>query len=377
MIRAADLARRLPLTPETIRARQLAAMTYVFTGEVECATSRIEELRTEVERAGLVREYSGVLISVAAIDGRAGRFEAALHAGRECMRLMLDMEATAGPGLLVGASVELFAGSPTRARVLAQQAIDACRAAGDDDWLTMALAVAGQVELLANDPAAAAVKLREASTVEGKLGRVDPAVFLWHADLVEALATVGARNEAEEVLTDIRAAAHRLRRRTVLLGLARAEAVLIAAGGDARAAAEGLAVAVEEAEDHPYPFELARAWHTLGVLWRRAHRRPAARGALTEARARYARLQAVPWAAAVEELLSRVDGGTGMQLSEAEQRIVTLVMAGATNGEIARATFLSVKAVEATLTRLYRRLGVRNRAQLIRAMQDAEAGAGR
>ncbi len=45
-----------------------------------------------------------------------------------------------------------------------------------------------------------------------------------------------------------------------------------------------------------------------------------------------------------------------------------LVRGGATNREIAGTLFLSVKAVEANLTRLYRRLGVRNRTQLVRAL---------
>jgi DNA-binding CsgD family transcriptional regulator len=34
--------------------------------------------------------------------------------------------------------------------------------------------------------------------------------------------------------------------------------------------------------------------------------------------------------------------------------------------------FLSIKAVEANLTRLYRRLGVRNRAQLARALGSVD-----
>jgi DNA-binding CsgD family transcriptional regulator len=70
--------------------------------------------------------------------------------------------------------------------------------------------------------------------------------------------------------------------------------------------------------------------------------------------------------------LSRLDGGRGDGLSDTERRIADLVRSGATNREIARSLFLSVKAVEANLTRLYRRLGVRNRAQLARALEDAE-----
>ncbi len=370
--RAAALARTLPLTTETIRARQLAAMACAFTGDLDAATQQLDELRPQVERSGLVREFAGLLISVSAVALRAGRCDAALTAGRECLRLILDLEATAGPGLVVGANVELFGGSPARAGILVQQAIDACRAASDEDWLCMALAIAGQVHLFRGDPAAAVGHLREASTLERRLGRVDPAVFLWHADHVEALAAVGARTEAAAVLADIRHTAERLRRRVVMLGLDRAEAMIIASGGDARAAAEHLASAIDAQADHPYPFEVARAWHTLGSLWRRAHRRPAARAALAEAHARYLATQAVPWALAAEAALSRVDGGHGMLLSDAEHRIVLLVMSGATNGEIARASYLSVKAVEATLTRLYRRLGVRNRAQLVRALQSAD-----
>ena len=37
---------------------------------------------------------------------------------------------------------------------------------------------------------------------------------------------------------------------------------------------------------------------------------------------------------------------------------------GATNQQVANRLFLSVKTVEASLTRIYRKLGVRSRAQL-------------
>jgi DNA-binding CsgD family transcriptional regulator len=70
--------------------------------------------------------------------------------------------------------------------------------------------------------------------------------------------------------------------------------------------------------------------------------------------------------------LARLDGGRGAGLSDTERRIVELVRGGATNREIARSMFLSIKAVEANLTRLYRRLGVRNRAQLARALDSTD-----
>ncbi|MFD4997849.1 helix-turn-helix transcriptional regulator [Streptomyces buecherae] len=53
-------------------------------------------------------------------------------------------------------------------------------------------------------------------------------------------------------------------------------------------------------------------------------------------------------------------------LTPAEHRVAELVGDGATNREIAGRLFLSAKTVESTLTRVYRKLGVRSRADLIR-----------
>ncbi|HET8684484.1 MAG TPA: AAA family ATPase [Micromonosporaceae bacterium] len=373
--RASELSRGLPVSAEVIRARQLYAMSRLFHGDVAEAVHQIETLRDEVVRAGTVRELAVLLVSVAAVYNRAGRCAAALRAGRESMRLMLDMEATPGPGLLVGALVELSGGSPGRAAALADQAIEACRAAGDEDWLKGSYAIRGQVHLFEAEPGAAVEPMRAAYALEQRRSRVDPAVFLWHADFVEALAGAGARDEAAAVLRDVLSVTERRGRDVVRLGLSRAEAVLVAAGGDVRAGADLLAEALRRWADHPYPVEVARARHVLGALERRAHRRGAARAALAEAVTRYAAAGAAPWRAAAEAELARLNGGQGPGMSETERRIVNLLLGGATNREIARATFLSVKAVEANLTRLYRRLGVHNRRQLARVLERAEPDA--
>ena len=46
--------------------------------------------------------------------------------------------------------------------------------------------------------------------------------------------------------------------------------------------------------------------------------------------------------------------------------MAALVMEGATNREIAARLFISVKTVEATLTRVYRKLGIRSRVDIVR-----------
>jgi DNA-binding CsgD family transcriptional regulator len=369
--RAGKLARGLSLTSAVVGARQVAAMSRVFRGDVAEAVRRIEALRVAVEHAGTVRDLAAVLVSVTSIYARAGRCADALDAGRSCVRLYVDVENTPSPGYLAAALGESMGGTATAAAGYAEKAVEAAIAAGDEDWIKLTWATSGMVHLLRGDPVAAAEHMRHAWRLEQRHGRLDPALFLWHADFVEALVGAGARPDAAEVLADVTTHAESLDRRVAMLGLARAGAMLTAATGEAREGAEQLAGAIDTWADHAYPLEVARAWHVLGGLERRAHRRGAARAALAEAVRRYAAAEAHPWQEVASADLARLDGGRGAGLSETERRIVELVRGGATNREIARSLFLSIKAVEANLTRLYRRLNVRNRAQLARVL-DAD-----
>lgn len=53
-------------------------------------------------------------------------------------------------------------------------------------------------------------------------------------------------------------------------------------------------------------------------------------------------------------------------MTTTERRIAALVASGHTNAEIAAALYVSVKTVEANLTRIYRKLGLRSRVDLAR-----------
>ncbi|MBT8225940.1 MAG: hypothetical protein HKP61_21495, partial [Dactylosporangium sp.] len=370
--RAGQRARGLPLTPGVVAARQASAMSPLFRGDVALAVERVTALRAEVERSGAVREIAATLVSVAGVFGRAGRCAEALEAARECARLFEDVMASPGPGLLVCAMAEFNGGSLARAADDVDRATAACQAAGDEGWIRHAYTTAGMIKLLQGDAHAAAERMRLAYVTAQQLGRIDPGQVLWLADYVEALVGSGAKTEARTVLAEVTGDAERLGRTVTFLSLARAGALVTAAFSRARDGAEALERAIEQWADHPYPLEVARAFYVLGGLERRAHRRGAARAAYQAALGRFTEARALPWGAAVTADLARLDGGRGGGLSETERRIVDLVRAGATNREIGRAMFLSVKAVEANLTRLYRRLNVRNRAQLARIVDEAE-----
>lgn len=65
------------------------------------------------------------------------------------------------------------------------------------------------------------------------------------------------------------------------------------------------------------------------------------------------------------------------KLSTTERRVVELVVAGCTDDEVARRLFLSLKTVEWSLTKAYRKLRVRSRAELTSLLRPKSAeGAG-
>jgi DNA-binding CsgD family transcriptional regulator len=58
----------------------------------------------------------------------------------------------------------------------------------------------------------------------------------------------------------------------------------------------------------------------------------------------------------------------GDDLTPAEERVAALVAEGHTNKEVAAALFLTERTVEFHLTHVYRKLGVRSRAELARRL---------
>ena len=62
-------------------------------------------------------------------------------------------------------------------------------------------------------------------------------------------------------------------------------------------------------------------------------------------------------------------------MSETEERVAALAAQGRSNRQIAAELYVSVRTVEAHLSHVYRKTGVRSRAQLTRRLMSAEPGA--
>jgi DNA-binding CsgD family transcriptional regulator len=103
----------------------------------------------------------------------------------------------------------------------------------------------------------------------------------------------------------------------------------------------------------------------LGTLNRRTRRKAAARAALQEALDDLEAMGARLWAERARAELARIGGrAPAGGLTPTEERVAELVAEGRSNKEVADALFVSVRTVEANLTRIYAKLGIRSRAEL-------------
>ncbi|MFC1410796.1 AAA family ATPase [Streptacidiphilus sp. N1-12] len=349
------------MTAASIQVRCCLVVWLLRSGDVAEAVDAVNLLRADVENAGRVKDLGDVLHMVASVHERAGLCAEAYRAAVLGGRMRAELGPTPGPGLVLSAAAELNGGTVQRAGELAAAALRAGELAGDTEWSAYALGLYGRADLLGHRVAQAAEHLRRCRTLLRGLGFTDPALFLVDADLVEALARSGATEEARRVLDEATREAARLDRQVLRLGLARARAVLVGLDGDPHGAADRLRAALPPV--HPYPLEAARARLTLGDLERRARRRAAARADLHAATRAFAAAHCLPWLDYAREQLARLDGPAA-PLSDLERQIVELVQNGSTNRQIAAALHISVKSVEGSLTRLFRRFGVHDRTQL-------------
>jgi DNA-binding NarL/FixJ family response regulator len=121
------------------------------------------------------------------------------------------------------------------------------------------------------------------------------------------------------------------------------------------------------------PFDRARTQFAYGQYLRRQRRRSDAREHLRAALGGFERLGAEPWAerARVElratgEAARKRDPSTLTQLTPQELQIARLVAEGQSNKEVATQLFLSRRTVEYHVAKVFAKLGISSRADLIR-----------
>ncbi|MFI5960174.1 helix-turn-helix transcriptional regulator [Cryptosporangium sp. NPDC051539] len=253
----------------------------------------------------------------------------------------------------------------------AEEVLNTVSMGGLEIWL---LAARGLEALSRGESVAAAGHLDAAFVRADRGGLANPSAMPFAADRVEAHFRAGDRERALDALQWLTDGAART-------GLSWQRAVTARCRGllstERDEALEFFDVALAAHEEATMPFERARTLLCLGETLRRFRRPAAAREPLTDAADLFRRLGAAPWTERAETELSaaglrpvhKAEPAPALaQLSPQEWRVAQSVGSGLSNAEAASALFLSTKTVEAHLTRVYRKLGVRSRSEVARLL---------
>jgi DNA-binding CsgD family transcriptional regulator len=238
----------------------------------------------------------------------------------------------------------------------------------------------GIAALSAGDPVRAHEQLDPFAAELLAAGIAEPALCRFIPDEIEALACLGDLGAAEALLIPFEVRSAELGRRWGVTVARRCRGLLLAAQGDLPGAAEAIDSAVAMHEHLTMPFEKARTLLAAGEIHRRARHKRQAAELLRSALTIFTELGAPLWRQRVLDELTRsgstrvASPGNGQVLTAAEQRVADLVAAGHTNPEIAGRLFMGQRTVEAHLSRVFRKLGVRSRTELCRALMSPLPG---
>jgi DNA-binding CsgD family transcriptional regulator len=201
-----------------------------------------------------------------------------------------------------------------------------------------------------------------------RMDAFEPGVIPCVPDDVEALIALDRMDEAGAVLDRFAGKAEAAERPWAVAASLRCRGALAAAQGEWEHARSMLDEAIDRHGAASQPFETARTLLLRGIVERRSKQKRAARTFLEVALETFEELGTPLWSAKARAELARAGGTSGAPatLTPTEERVVHLVAEGKTNREVAGEMFISVKTVEANLTRIFHKLGIRSRAELIR-----------
>ena len=374
---AADLLdRSLPMLHEAdplSAASELVANAAQSCGWLErddSAAQLLDRLIASARTANAPTNLPHPLAFRAELNLRIGHWALAAVQAREALELGQEMRQDAVMAIALGVLARLAAaaGEERRCRELVARSLKLVDEYGIELGRAYLYATLGLLELGLGRKAAAIQHLESVRDLSHKYGLAEPNVVQWQADLVEAYIHAGDIDAADSALAIFERQARLSGGRWALGTAARCRALV----ADENEADDWFAVALEQLDKRPAPFEVARTHLCHGECLRRAGRRTDARRALRVAMEGFDQLGALPWAKRAQVEL-RATGATNRrrrdavdrnQLTAHELQVALWVAGGASNREAAAALFLSPKTIEFHLAHIYRKLGIRTRSQL-------------
>lgn len=365
-------AREYYESPRFFLSRRLVAL-----GDLDLARATLTRALGEAEGRGDEGSKVAALWYLAMTDWYAGRLHSALEHATAAQELGEQIQfghARAWVARVMGL-LQVDLGLADVARASCEAGLAFARATGNESYVMVTIAALGRLELALGNLTAAAGYLRDLPARLIAAGWGDPTFCAW-PDAIETMVALGDTEQARAYLEHYSEYAHRSGSPLAVAWEARCRGLLAAASGDIDGAfaafQSGLAGAAAV-----YELERARTLLCLGVAQRQAQQKRLARETLDEALAVFQAQGALLWAAKARTELKRISGrrAAAEELTETEQLVAALAASGHTNREIAAELYMGVSTVEAHLSRIYRKLGVRSRTEL-GARQAASADPG-
>ena len=330
-----------------------------------------EQMRAHAHRRGSLFGFLGTnLWSGASLLWRGdlpeaeSRLLAALENARDWG--LLESGAAYGPAFAFTAAVRILRGDLEGARRL----IDPT--GGDERRVDSSrLTLSSRVELLLAEPGREEEALAVTDELAARFGEiVNPGWARWRSQKARALAALGRSEEALAVARDELTHARKFGSPSVVGRSLRVLGTLQGAQGIPH-----LRQAIALLERSTARLELAFALFALGATLRRERKPTEAREPLRRALDLADRCGAEPLAAQARgELYAagarpRRTALSGVEaLTTSERRVADLAAAGRSNKEIAQALYVTLKTVEVHLSNAYRKLDIRSRHELMRAL---------
>jgi DNA-binding NarL/FixJ family response regulator len=358
-------------TPRTLLGKQL-----LWSGDLAGARVLFEAVARDSAAAGDEHQRAFRLWDLAHAACAAGELQRAHTLAQEGVEAARDAEDAYQERFLLCARalVDALLGYSADARSAAERVLGEEVARLNRPGIVRARSVLGGLALSEGNATEAARELTLAAETLNEIGIVQPAAFAPALpDAIEALASAGRVEEAEQLLDRLEHAAAAVDTPWPWAALHRARGVVLLAAGDADAATPLLAEAAAELDRLGYRVDAARAVLHHGRALLRAGRRSLAAEILGDARERFRSIGAALWEArAAAELERAAPGRAAGELTATEQKVAALVADGKRNREIGETLFMSVATVEAHLTRIYRKLGIRSRSELARLVAEGQ-----
>ena len=353
-------------------ASAVNALIYAWTGQLNIAARQMAAVRDRCVERGAENDMMAVTGYCTLIEMWRGNFAEAAVLADDTMERAEQVGGSRTIALTVRAAVAAYAGREQQARTDAAAALALARECSSPrlaEWPTMIL---GFLEVSLGNYTQALTNLEPTLDVFDSLPGSEIMTAAFIPDAVEAMVGLGRHADAVPLIEELEQNGARLGRSWMLAVGARCRSMWLAATGDIAAATRMAEHAMTEHDRLPMPFERARTQLLSGQLQRRQRQKETAATTLREALDAFEAMGTPLWADRARAELARTNVAPRREfvLTPSEQRVAELAATGMTNRDVAAALFISPKTVEANLARIYRKLGIKTRAELGRLIGD-------